>query len=168
MSAASTTAIAAAAAAAFGVPLPAVLGRCRHHNAVQARRSAMWLSARLTRRSLVEIGETFGRDDRSVRNARWRVEAAIAANPALAGELAEIETAIRSAEEDGSMDDDVTEALALVRETLRDPVAVAKRALRGPRGVTSLSADEIRLLARAVLAAAGEPIQDREGDDDAE
>lgn len=80
--------IGVATAAAFGVAYAELIGPARPGPLAQARQSAMWLAARLTRLNYREIGRALGgRDRTTVRHGCRTIEAAMLADADLAARL---------------------------------------------------------------------------------
>ena len=109
-----------------------------------ARMVAVHLACRLTSRSLSAIGRVMARDHSSIQYADRKITALAATDPDLATELAVLSVAA------------IATATALDGARMaaadHDAVALAETVLASRRGATSLSVDEIRALAAAVLA----------------
>ena len=122
----------------YGVAVRDVLSIRRGARVLEARQVAIHLAHRLTRASLSMIGRCFGdRDHSTVRKAIQAVENRLCRDRIFASRVEELEAVIlRAADQD-----DPARALAIARA-----VAAA------PTLADTLSDEEIRILARAVLA----------------
>ena len=81
---------------AFDVRLADMTSRRRPKSIAEPRQIAMFLSRRMTKSSLIEIGETFGgRDHGTVIHAVKQVKARMETDPALRNRIAMIEAALR-------------------------------------------------------------------------
>jgi hypothetical protein len=138
----------------YGVqPLDLVSGATRGEVA-SARRRALTLSRRLTSHTYAVIGGAFGdRDSSTVRVAIDQMEARALNDPEVAEELLTLEIACAAAaalrERSGTLMPDI------------DAYAVARAVVAYPRVAVTLSIDEIRALALALLTAP-EPAADNE------
>jgi hypothetical protein len=111
------------------------------------RHLAMYLARRMTRLSLPEIGRHFGgRDHSTVLSAVRKIEAAIAADGATRETAEALETAILAVLAAGGR-------VAVMPPVDLDPAAIAAKVLDDPRGVTSISIDELVALAGAARGA---------------
>jgi chromosomal replication initiator protein len=90
-------------ATAFGISRAELVGSTRAATPVRARQVAIFLTRELTDLSLPQIGRLYGgRDHSTVLNSVRRVEAGVAEDPALAGRVAELRSAIHSLNPNGA------------------------------------------------------------------
>ncbi len=81
----------------FGISRAELVGSTRAATPVRARQVAIFLTRELTDLSLPQIGRLYGgRDHSTVLNSVRRVEARVAEDPALAGRVAELRSAIHN------------------------------------------------------------------------
>ena len=88
--------IVAVVARRHGVSPSEIRSERRTSPVVRARQRAVWLCKRMTLRSLPAIGRAVGRDHTTVLHSLRAVDAELARDPALGGELAAIEAELRS------------------------------------------------------------------------
>lgn len=126
----------------YGVTVNDVLSR-RRSTAVPSMVVAH-LACRLTGHTASTIGRILARNHATIIHADQRVEALAAADPVLAGDLAALSVAAlaTAAAIEG----------ARIAAADHDAVVIAEAVVASRRAATSLSVDEIRALAAAVLA----------------
>jgi chromosomal replication initiator protein len=87
----------------FGISRAELVGSTRAATPVRARQVAIFLTRELTDLSLPQIGRLYGgRDHSTVLNSVRRVEAGVAEDPALAGRVAELRSAIHNLPSSGA------------------------------------------------------------------
>lgn len=129
-----------------GIPVTDIMSSRRDAPTAAARQEVCFLARRLTPDSLPAIGRALGgRDHTTIIHAINRVAAKTEADPAYAREIA-------------AMSSDVNHA-ASRPETVRltppgaiDPVAAARRVMESRHRAMTVSADEIRAMAMAIIS----------------
>ena len=87
----------------FGISRAELVGSTRAATPVRARQVAIFLTRELTDLSLPQIGRLYGgRDHSTVLNSVRRVEAGVAEDPALAGRVDDLRSAIHNHASNGA------------------------------------------------------------------
>lgn len=129
----------------YGVNARDIVSARRTIPVLKPRHAAFWLSRKMTQKSLPEIGRNIGgRDHTTVLHGIRNINDQIAEQPLMLAELREIETIILSAA-------GVVEVIGGFTEQDYDPLNIADRLINTPLTRQMVSAQELRILANAVL-----------------
>jgi hypothetical protein len=123
-----------------------ILSQRRNQELVHARQVAAYLATRLTAQSAADIGRRIGRDHSTVLHTLRVIEARREDDAEFAEELLQLEAIIAATFQ-------ARERVSVEQPPDLDATAIATRVLDNPRGVTSISTDELIALATAVTAA---------------
>ena len=127
-----------------GIPVTDIMSSRRDAPTAAARQEVCFLARRLTPHSLPAIGRALGgRDHTTIMHAVNRVAAKTAADPAYAREIAAMSDSANRASR--------PQTVRLSPPGVIDPVAAARRVMESRHRAMTVSADEIRAMAMAII-----------------